>query len=625
MVRPRNEDCSIKRYRLPESPNDSSNSPYRHYDISIDGLEGFEPCTVSNDTNVHLSIWYLLLSLTRRATQIGLEVNSREGGIDKSIEIVTNKSSIGKEVISIKPYYLSNYRRLGFLMIFRFRKGDAQHFGVEILKKSLALNASGRSNANYYLDHFNKIQSFRSSENFIRLFSLPVESIDGLACTTTLEKQQQVESQLLLPKTYVFRDEAKKKSQFYGVKEFGPYESLPSIGRLVFLFREQDRTFSQDVYRALAGQSYPHTFSGMDQMFGFPMNRDTVSGFPIENFKPETIQRAIENHCQCFDTHPIVPVVIVPWSKTDPRENEVCDDHFRIKHLFLQSRMPSQFISTKQLLQKDNLKWSTSNIGLGIFAKMGGKPWKLVPQTKKCLIIGIGQAQFRQNTTNGIKRYYAYSVLTDSSGLYETIRVLSDSDNESTYLDSLTNEIRNVIMQHQASYDHFVIHSPFKIRREHMERIKKTLEEISLEQGNSKSFCVMKFNEQDQYIGFSSDNSKVPLEGTHLSLGRGQHLIWFEGAQTNQNIRRAISRPTHVAFEYPSPSEELNGTRQLSENRQNYIQDAINLSGANWRGFNAKNTPVSVYYAKIIADYIENFDRLNLPTVDINGMPPWFL
>lgn len=137
----------------------------------------------------------------------------------------------------------------------------------------------------------------------------------------------------------------------------------------------------------------------------------------------------------------------------------------------------------------------------------------------------------------------------------------------------------------------------------------------------------MKFNEQDQYIGFSSGNSKVPLEGTHVPLGSGQHLVWFEGSQTNQNIRNAVAKPTHIEFVYPSPKNENepDSIQRIRENRLSYIQDAINLSGANWRGFNAKNTPVSVYYAKIIADYIENFDRLGLDMVDIDGMSPWFL
>ena len=51
----------------------------------------------------------------------------------------------------------------------------------------------------------------------------------------------------------------------------------------------------------------------------------------------------------------------------------------------------------------------------------------------------------------------------------------------------------------------------------------------------------------------------------------------------------------------------------------------MNLSGANWRGFNAKSMPVSVYYAKIIADYISSFDKLGLDDIEIENLRPWFL
>lgn len=481
-------DYTIRRYRLPESSHVLPETTFRLYKVSLENREGFEPFIIANNANFFLSNWFLLLSLTRRAEQLGLEINSREGRIDRSLEIVTNKSGVGKEVISIKPYFLSCVRRLGFLLMYRFRKNEDQPFGVDVLKKSLALNSSGSSNANYYLDHFNKVKSFLSSEKYSQLFCLPAMATDESAGTTSLESQQQVKDYLLTPKTYVFREGATKKSQFYGVKECGAYESPPSLGRLVFLFREQDRVFSQEIYKALSGKTYAHTFPGMQRMFGFPMSKDTVSGFSIDNFEYETVQKTIEKYCQRDDAIPVVPVVIVPWSKTDPREDGVCDTHFRLKHQFLQSRIPSQFVSVKQLLQKDRLKWSTSNLGLGIFAKMGGKPWKLVPKTKRCLIIGIGQAQFLQKATGEIRRFYAYSVLTDSSGLYETIRVLANADNEKDYLDGLTNEIQKVIQHHWTSYDHFVLHSPFKIRREHMDRIKQTLDAVASQSDEDKYF-----------------------------------------------------------------------------------------------------------------------------------------
>jgi hypothetical protein len=61
------------------------------------------------------------------------------------------------------------------------------------------------------------------------------------------------------------------------------------------------------------------------------------------------------------------------------------------------------------------------------------------------------------------------------------------------------------------------------------------------------------------------------------------------------------------------------------ESKLKYLQDAVNLSGANWRGFNAKSVPVSIYYAKLVADFVKEFRNLDLEEIDWENLTPWFL
>jgi hypothetical protein len=79
-----------------------------------------------------------------------------------------------------------------------------------------------------------------------------------------------------------------------------------------------------------------------------------------------------------------------------------------------------------------------------------------------------------------------------------------------------------------------------------------------------------------------------------------------------------VGGPLHVKFTYP-------GEGLTPDQQRAHLQDAINLSGANWRGFNAKSLPVSVYYAQLIAKYLKEFERHGLPTVDVGILTPWFL
>ena len=151
---------------------------------------------------------------------------------------------------------------------------------------------------------------------------------------------------------------------------------------------------------------------------------------------------------------------------------------------------------------RDGLKWSVANIGLAIFGKLGGKPWKMVPRHEKCLIIGIGQAH-RKNDCGGINRYFAYSVLTDSSGLYDSIRILSRSDNKDKYLSGLTASIKSVLVELADHFDRFVIHTPFKIRKDEMDALRSALDDIYKESENNKSLVVLKFNEKIGFIFLS--------------------------------------------------------------------------------------------------------------------------
>lgn len=59
--------------------------------------------------------------------------------------------------------------------------------------------------------------------------------------------------------------------------------------------------------------------------------------------------------------------------------------------------------------------------------------------------------------------------------------------------------------------------------------------------------------------------------------------------------------------------------------RVGILEDISNLAGANWRGFNAATRPVSVFYCKIVGEFIKEFTKLGLPVPSIKEFMPWFL
>ena len=597
---------NVRRYKLPDELG-NPNSEFALYHISENAFEGFESATISSAVNHLLTVHKLFESLVHKCRQTlreGIDFIV-EDGFRKKIDIIISSSELGNEVIWLEPYFLSVSKRFGFLIGFHFNLAEGQPFNKAVQQKSLSLGTDGRENINFYADIYKKLQLFIGHFK-PRLF--PLEK--GTDLTTSF---RELTSKHLAAKKYIFNIDRVETSQFQGIRKHGPLASIADNSLICFMYRPEDKPFSYELFHALKGDKFG-TFPGMEAMFSFSLGKEHVTGLPLADYSSETIATAITHLKEIAGTRPTLPLVLIPWSRMEctPEEN---DAYYRIKHQFLSKGLPTQFVSLQRMRARDGLKWSISNIGLGVFSKLGGLPWKLLPRHEKCLIIGIGQAHRKQE--NGtISRYFAYSVLTDSSGLYDSIKILSKSEQKDAYLNGLTENIKGVINNMASKYDKFVIHTPFKLKSDEVEALKAGLMDVA-----GKEILVIKFNEHSKFFGFAlGNNTKVPFESSCVPLGRRQYLVWFEGLQYhNPTIRRRIAKPMHVEFVYSS-AEELSSNDEIS-----YLQDAINLSGANWRGFNAKTSPVSVYYAKIIADYIGCFDKLGLPEIDIENMPPWFL
>jgi hypothetical protein len=415
----------------------------------------------------------------------------------------------------------------------------------------------------------------------------------------------------------VFGNGAIDKSQFLGVKNKGPLSAANPETKLFFIYRQVDRPFSHDLYRALRGDTFGSTFPGMEAMFRYKLSSENVSGKPVNDFSKAELDQAIESISEIAKTTPVVPVLVVPFNKDDFNgESEA--QYYSAKHVFLSHHLPCQFVSLKTLSNKEQFKWAISNIGLQLFAKMGGQPWMVEPETKKCLIIGLGQSHKRKQGT--VEKYFAYTVLTDSSGLYRDLKILGHSNNKNAYLDGFQQRLTEVIKHYFDEYDNFVVHTSFRVKDEEIKIVNKILENLSIDTGSNKEFTVMRFNEHNKYFGYAKNsNSMIPYESSLLRLSYKEFLVWFEGLQfQNPTVKKRIERPVYVEFLYSS--KDLDYPKMKS-----YLQDAANLSGANWRGFNAKSLPVSMFYAQLVSKYYKEFQELGLRDVDIEKITPWFL
>ena len=290
--------------------------------------------------------------------------------------------------------------------------------------------------------------------------------------------------------------------------------------------------------------------------------------------------------------------------------------------MFAHEGIPTQ-VCTSAIIQDENaLRWSIANIALQIFCKSGGQPWKVRPTSERSLIIGISQSHKIRfaNQKPTVEKYFAFSVMTDSSGLFQRIQVLGEGERQPAYLQQLRTNLHQIISESAEHFSHVVIHTSFKLKHREVDAIYETVKQASGELDPAKCrFAVVKVNHKSRFFGINRGvNSLVPYEATRVKLGRGEYLVWFEGIFPDRTtVSKAFPGPTYLEF-----------MRISDENRiddEILLQDLVNLSGANWRGFNAKSSPVSVFYCHLVADLVHDFHERGLPMPTITDLRPWFL
>jgi hypothetical protein len=601
---------------LTNRPSDGRNgiSERVRYQVSLQPVPESEAVTVGAWVDPGLTVHVLREALLEkcRSSELAGSVEIPDKQFIRKVAFVLRRHAHGvREVVWVGPYELKSQGRFGFLLDFALsvpRDSTIPHK----LRMELSLSLkNGRPNEDFYLDRYAKINQFLTE------FYAAIERLE-LHDRTTIELESKLSvlrSFKLSKRVFLFGQNKEGKSQFFGLKNLSPFQTVETDVRIVFMFQPGDRAKSQDLYRALRGDTYS-TFPGMQQMFKVPFGRENVTGLEVGSFGNEELQKACKTLRSEYPLQTVVPVVVAPMSKHSSEDETRA--YFAAKHAFLSQGFPSQFVDRKRLEDRTSMRWSISNIGLGLFAKMGGVPWRLKPSTEKCLIVGIGQAHTVVNER--IERYFAYSVLTDSSGVYERIKLLGNSTDPDEYHESLKNNLREVLLSHKNQHSSFVLHLTFRMKKAEIETIKNLVAELSQGEGAGQEFIVLKFNDINDFFGFSVDhNSYIPYEGTITPLSRNNFLMWFSGLSLEESkVPRRPERPVLVSVLYPHST--------LSEMEiERVLQDSMNIAGANWRGFNAKSMPISVYYAKLIADYFAHFRTANLAEVDIENISPWFL
>ncbi len=578
------------------------------YKITYSETPGFEKYKLPPFAKIGLISKVLYEALLSAANNIEHFIR-RENEYNRRIHFTLEKHPKGRKCIWIEPFYLKSKQIWGILFDYCFIVDKDEHgkelfkLDKDILIASGTMNQKGAANFDYYLFKHGYLQTF--IQNFLPRLNQGFISTISTELTT-------LSSRLLNPKVYIFGGNNVGNSSYLGLSKFPPLESISDPVRFYFLYRKADRDIAVSLLKGLRGESSPNTFSGMNKLFKVNFTNDVITGSALDEFNEELLDAEI-GKIKALGKN-VIPIIITN-SKKDDEDDRL---YFWLKHKFTQEKIPCQVV-TKELVKNEySLKYSLSNIGLQLFAKAGGKPWKMKPTTAEYLIIGIGQSYTIEKGEEGntVKKNITYSVLTDSSGIFKDIQVLGEGvETDDNYYNQLVNNIALII--NNAGYKKISIHVPFRISKERIiaKVIKKIAPDVEL--------SVLVINAKNDFFGFDyASNALVPFESTFIKLSHDEFLVWFEGLQfNNPKVNKRFGNPLLIKFWFFSNEQHASDIAY----KERLLQDCINLSGANWRGFKAKQLPVSVFYCQRIAEFIGKFQEYNFSHIDINNLKPWFL
>jgi hypothetical protein len=427
------------------------------YAISLTKTDGYEEISIRAWVNPQLTIHVLYEALVTRAQADDLVENCKlpDSQFLREVGLILKRHGDAHEMMSLRPFELRASGHFGLLCKFSLRWPPNSTLPEKTRLELSLTHKNGRTNEDFYLDHRGKIEGFLNTY-FDQLASLQLHD----ASVVHLDRRLSVIPSFLLDRrTFVFGGGQESRSQFFGLRDHGPLKQPKRPTELAFVFRKEDRERAQDLYRALRGDTYP-TFPGMEKLFRVRVSRDNVVGTEIEQLTNSELRTVGKTLSERYPEMTVIPILVVPWSKHSSEQET--NDYYSAKHALLSERLSSQFVDQKHLDDRNSFKWSVSNIGLGLFAKMGGVPWLVKPSTETCLIVGIGQAH---SIVDGhVERYIAYSVLSDSTGQYEAIRVLGDTHNQAQYLANLRANLKTVLTEHAGRFTSFVIHVTFNMK-----------------------------------------------------------------------------------------------------------------------------------------------------------------
>lgn len=287
-----------------------------------------------------------------------------------------------------------------------------------------------------------------------------------------------------------------------------------------------------------------------------------------------------------------------------PRAN-VDDPYDFAKAALTKHGIPSQYVSWELLSSPNQFRYAISNIALSFFVKLGGVPWSISLQRKApTLVLGIGRAEAEDPGSRTRRRLIGFATCTLSNGVYLSTSFFPPANTHKRFLAHLRQGLKETIdrlLRQQKELEKVTIHVTRFERHDTIEVIRDVIKGYEQTREVPIPFELIRLTKDSDFTVFDlSHPGYVSKEGTVVALGPGHALLVTEGRVEKAVWRGRKPVTLEMHREYcSSPTLQFRDT----------IVDAFYLSSVNWRGFNVITQPISLQYAKLLAEQVAKMSR----------------
>lgn len=413
----------------------------------------------------------------------------------------------------------------------------------------------------------------------------------------------------LPPVQFAFRDDQSRPDKLRGLVDFGPYRDLKAAPTFGFVFPVEYRDFANSLYLALKNGT--GSFKGVESTFRFALSKDQVfqvSGFSIRNRDHHSAARLYEDAIlnwrgSATTSVPDMFFVLHPQTPASVMDTP----YYACKARLLTEGILSQNVTSDLIADEAKFRWSAANIALGAFVKLGGTPWIVYGrELEQELIIGVGRSYLFDQQSRETTGYVGFTACFSARGQFQFLALADVTDKKKEYLRLLEKIVSSSLSRAESmgrTISTLTIHVPKQMSREEMDAIWRAVKGHVKQ--NILQLVIVKVSEEEVF--FAVDNQfkdGVPRRGTVIQVTDRDFLLYTEGREEKEswaNFRLPVAlRVT------PQGMGRHNGALRT------FLRQVNDLSQVNWRGFNARSKPISIYYGSLIAQLLSHVPQAKM-------------